>query len=151
MTLGESDEKKKIRKKTINLLFHNEEVDANKTDSACLICLGSYINPVGTSCGHVFCWNCIEEWYLSNKHECPVCRNHLSLFDVTKCKLQDTERMEKFTKNRRVIYPGLARNYRSFGGTILEDEENDRPSYKILFATLLFFSVGWLIYILIFG
>jgi len=39
----------------------------------CRLCLAPMQYPSVTSCGHVFCWQCIMEW-TTKKSECPICR-----------------------------------------------------------------------------
>lgn len=39
----------------------------------CVLCLNYMIDPSATSCGHLFCWDCIMEWTLE-RQECPLCR-----------------------------------------------------------------------------
>src|SRR5690606_4781390 len=39
----------------------------------CTLCLEFMKTPTSTSCGHMFCWSCVEEWCRS-KPECPLCR-----------------------------------------------------------------------------
>jgi Ring finger domain len=51
-----------------------------ETSHSCPICYGDFdrdskISVLETSCGHVFHWECLEEWVVkSNKESCPVCR-----------------------------------------------------------------------------
>jgi len=39
----------------------------------CILCLDAMKDPSVTTCGHVFCWNCIRDW-LVRSPECPLCR-----------------------------------------------------------------------------
>jgi len=40
----------------------------------CTLCLEHLKDPSVTTCGHVFCWDCISEW-LTERAECPLCRS----------------------------------------------------------------------------
>ena len=42
----------------------------------CSLCLEFRKRTSLTSCGHLFCWPCIQEW-IQNKAECPLCREEL--------------------------------------------------------------------------
>jgi len=39
----------------------------------CTLCLEPFRDPAATSCGHVFCWTCVQDW-VKEKAECPLCR-----------------------------------------------------------------------------
>jgi peroxin-10 len=39
----------------------------------CTLCLEPMRDPSVTTCGHVFCWTCIQDW-VQEKAECPLCR-----------------------------------------------------------------------------
>jgi len=50
----------------------------NSNTNACSICLEVNCNYT-TSCGHSFHTQCIMQWIsISNKYECPICRNNIS-------------------------------------------------------------------------
>ena len=39
----------------------------------CTLCLEPFRDPSVTTCGHVFCWTCVQDW-VREKAECPLCR-----------------------------------------------------------------------------
>jgi peroxin-10 len=41
--------------------------------SKCTLCLEPLRDPSVTTCGHVFCWTCIQDW-VKEKAQCPLCR-----------------------------------------------------------------------------
>ncbi|KAF7513685.1 hypothetical protein GJ744_007736 [Endocarpon pusillum] len=41
--------------------------------SKCTLCLEPFRDPSVNTCGHVFCWTCIQDW-IKEKAECPLCR-----------------------------------------------------------------------------
>lgn len=42
----------------------------------CTLCLEPYKDPSVTTCGHVFCWACVQDW-VREKAECPLCRTSI--------------------------------------------------------------------------
>ena len=47
----------------------------------CAICLDSIVQPALTSCGHLFCYNCLK-MCLDNKKLCPLCKTNLEGKDI---------------------------------------------------------------------
>lgn len=39
----------------------------------CTLCLEAMKDPAATTCGHVFCWQCVADW-LREQPMCPLCR-----------------------------------------------------------------------------
>lgn len=45
----------------------------SRASRKCTLCLEALKDPSVTTCGHVFCWSCIQDW-CREKPECPLCR-----------------------------------------------------------------------------
>lgn len=52
--------------------------------SSCGVCLNICENPAvaSTRCGHLFCWECILNWTVNVRPECPLCRKQCRPQDV---------------------------------------------------------------------
>lgn len=46
-------------------------------DENCSICLDAIENPTLTTCGHIFCYDCLK-MCLNNKKNCPICKANLT-------------------------------------------------------------------------
>ncbi|WUR02312.1 E3 ubiquitin-protein ligase [Vairimorpha necatrix] len=139
-------DKKFLRKKNALLLFNDELSKNSKINYICSICLEVFRNPVVTSCGHIYCWICIYEWYSTNFHECPQCRKHVSLYDLNIYDRNNPEKYIKYTKPIKIIRPSLLVNTRSFGGTTLDIRTYEGPSKRVFFFAILIFCLGWEFY-----
>lgn len=42
----------------------------------CPICLEMILSPCATSCGHIFCFSCIDESVIRS-NSCPSCRSYI--------------------------------------------------------------------------
>lgn len=47
-----------------------------ETQEDCPVCIDNLKDPIITSCGHVFCFGCIER-VIETQHKCPMCRSEL--------------------------------------------------------------------------
>lgn len=45
---------------------------------SCIICLDSYQKPTKIFCGHIFCYECINNWS-THSDKCPICRKIFNL------------------------------------------------------------------------
>lgn len=48
-------------------------------DEECIICLCEFTDPVMTSCGHIYCKECLQNSFKVNKN-CPLCREIIKSF-----------------------------------------------------------------------
>ena len=66
-------ESKYILKVLKNIIEEKVEVDEEKD---CVICFDTISNPALTTCGHLFCKDCLD-MCLQHKSRCPICKNDL--------------------------------------------------------------------------
>ena len=58
----------------------NKNSETKENLFECYICMDKPNNPVATSCGHIFCWRCLQSWASGKSSlQCPVCKNGLDL------------------------------------------------------------------------
>lgn len=61
----------------------NKSSGSDSSVHPCGICLNERVYPAASStCGHVFCWNCILHWVSNVRAECPLCRARTRPQDV---------------------------------------------------------------------
>jgi len=52
---------------------YEEEEEEASSGQMCVLCMEERKDDTATTCGHIFCWQCIWDWTLE-KPECPLCR-----------------------------------------------------------------------------
>ncbi|KAL3914051.1 MAG: hypothetical protein SGILL_006254, partial [Bacillariaceae sp.] len=58
-----------------NDLAEANNSSATKCATLCTICRTPRKHPAApASCGHVCCWNCLNQWVINVRPECPLCR-----------------------------------------------------------------------------
>lgn len=82
-----SDDNRKLQSKSFesrNKLNSDDTTEIIRQSSVvsndgvkCALCLEPRKNASTTTCGHVFCWECIMDW-LDKKEDCPICREKLT-------------------------------------------------------------------------
>lgn len=57
-----------------------DSVSREPSPLGCNICKDPAIEPVITSCGHMYCWSCLYKWlHVELTRGCPVCRTPVNL------------------------------------------------------------------------
>lgn len=59
-----------------NIQTTNMDMDSKYEKRKCVLCAFEFNIPTLLLCGHVFCWNCIDDW-LTLKDECPICKSNI--------------------------------------------------------------------------
>lgn len=68
-----------IQKKTFSR--DRDTTSESSNASPCSLCLEPRQDTSLTTCGHLFCWDCIIDW-LDEREECPICREKLKKSNV---------------------------------------------------------------------
>lgn len=61
------------------MVFINKICYVNNTMN-CVICLEPYVNQCTTNCHHEFCKICLDNWIISRKISCPICRTKIRYY-----------------------------------------------------------------------
>ena len=61
------------------MVFINKICYVNKHMN-CVICLEPYVNQCQTNCHHEFCKICLDNWIISRKISCPICRTKIRYY-----------------------------------------------------------------------
>lgn len=66
-------------KSLFDVVKHEDVVykdNANVSSKICVLCSENRKNTSAASCGHLFCWNCIQDCLL-HQPCCPICRDFI--------------------------------------------------------------------------
>lgn len=76
----EKNQQNLSRESENDYLQNKNKTDTGKNLFECYICMDTPNNPVATTCGHIFCWKCLQQW-IGGRTEliCPLCRNGLDV------------------------------------------------------------------------
>jgi hypothetical protein len=62
------------------------EITTRKTNLKCFICIEGVNVPTAATCGHIYCWKCINSLINSNQDtghaKCPICRSEIRENDI---------------------------------------------------------------------
>ena len=77
------------------LLHLREEAADTVTERICIICKDQIENGILTSCGHIYCMDCLQFWWATHRN-CPTCKKHLRKQDFHQITYKPSElRMEE--------------------------------------------------------
>ena len=65
-----------LKSKGRYLLHLREEAADTVTERICIICKDHIENGILTSCGHIYCMECLQFWWGTHRN-CPTCKKHL--------------------------------------------------------------------------
>lgn len=94
---------------------HRRQHDVN---CACPICLGDCFLPIETNCGHVYCANCIVQYWthahlnIYTKMKCPMCRQAVSCL----LPLYSLAEQEQCSQEHRTTFDSIGSYNRRFSG-----------------------------------
>lgn len=88
------------------------------TNINCPICLGDCLLPVETNCGHIFCGNCIIQYWnqahvnIYSKMKCPMCRQEVSVL----LPLYTLHEQEQNNQEHRATFDSIKMYNKRFSG-----------------------------------
>lgn len=91
------DEIVSTSKYTLSILDKMKNIEELSKEN-CIVCLDNITNPAMTSCGHIYCLDCIK-MCLSSNPKCPICKTIIAGKDlIIKDKKVDTEETNPMIK-----------------------------------------------------
>ena len=108
-----------------NQIIQKNIEDYMKNGASCSICLDTVQKPTMTKCGHLYCFECINDAFQNmNSHRCPICRENLEDTVLYELEKDSTKKMEN-CQTLANIDPVIAKKYRNVWGT-------DSPKIKFV-------------------
>ena len=81
-----------LKSKERYLLHLREEAADAVTERICIICKDPIENGILTSCGHIYCVECLQFWWGTHRN-CPTCKKHLRKQDFHRITYKPSELM----------------------------------------------------------
>ncbi|MEN2500239.1 MAG: hypothetical protein MHMPM18_004406 [Marteilia pararefringens] len=119
--LQTADDRAEELRKSTNDITAAANIHHHHHPFTCTICLSGAKDPVLTTCGHLFCWECLEPW-LKKSHKCPMCKYTIRIGEDVIPIFINENNMNSEDKLKKLKRPGIpVRNYKRRGIQIITE------------------------------